>query len=70
MCQERTPKPPVGSEKLLLQCLATKQHPVSRISEEGNLLSLQEKVSPSPVNPAKKGQRGEPTYASFVTCQG
>lgn len=69
-CQRRTPPNPiVESEKLLLRCFATKQHPVSRILEKGNLLSLQEKVRPSPVNPAKKGQCGEPTYASFVTCQ-
>lgn len=69
-CQERTPPNPiVGSEKLLFQCFAKKQHPVSRISEKGDLLNLHEKVRPSPVNPAKKGQCGEPTCASFVTCQ-
>lgn len=60
---------PHSGNQLQLWFFATKQHPVSRISEKANLLSLQEKVRPSWVNPAKEGQCGEPTYASFVTCQ-
>lgn len=48
---KRTPNSIVGSEKPLLKCFTTKQHPVSRISEKGNLLSLQAKVQVQPGKP-------------------